>query len=99
MKGAQVELRNRANQRIATTTSDANGRYSFAGQLVTQSGMTVLAGPGPYTDFMQGGFKNQCEFGRARTAAFSIHVGKGSNLGPVMLPHKTGQSDEGCNPS
>jgi hypothetical protein len=86
LEGAQVLLFNGAGTKLGTTTSDSSGRFSFTGQLTTQSGMTVVAQTGLYSPYLGKG-THYCKYGTATTAPFAITTSRDSAIGLVALPH------------
>lgn len=87
LAGAQVLLYNQSGTKLGTTTTNSSGRFSFAGQFVTQSGMTVVAQPGPYSPYLGKG-EHYCKYGKVTTAAFSITTGREAPIGNVPLPYR-----------
>ncbi|MBF4162920.1 carboxypeptidase-like regulatory domain-containing protein [Nocardioides acrostichi] len=97
LSGASVSLLDASGAVLATTTSSDDGTFLFEGQLVTQDGLTVRYGPGPYSDYL-GTSPNRCEFTTTTSAAFSIVTGQETALGDVALRRKATQDDPNCVP-
>ncbi|GAB3770876.1 hypothetical protein FB382_000295 [Nocardioides ginsengisegetis] len=100
LSGAEVMLFNADGDKLGSTTSNANGFFSFGGQLDTQDGLKVVAGPGPYSDYL-GEEPHRCKFGHRTSDAFAVTRGQTSDIGAVELPHLPAaqQTNPSCDPS
>lgn len=99
LSGAQVLLFDKTGAQRGSTTTNGSGEFSFAGQLTTQGGMTVVAQPGAYSPYL-GQTTHYCKYGKFTTGAFSITTGRDADLGSVPLPHLPAaqQDQEACWP-
>ncbi len=100
LPGAQVLLYNSQGDRLATTTSDDQGLFRFAGQLSTQTGMTVVAGPDQYSPYLGKG-THYCKYDSGTSDAFEVSNGDTTDVGAVALPHLPADEQDGvlCWPS
>ncbi|CAB4706157.1 MAG: hypothetical protein F2667_06285 [Actinobacteria bacterium] len=100
LEGASVLLFNAAGDQVGSTTSLKDGTFEFAGQYVTDQGLTVVAQPGPYSPYLGKG-THYCKYGVADTAPFDIVTSRQSEVGDVLLPHLPADEQDGeqCWPS
>ncbi|NPC98831.1 collagen binding domain-containing protein [Nocardioides sp. zg-DK7169] len=88
MTGVQVLLFGRDGTRLGETRTSGSGRFSFSGQLTTQTGLTVVALPREGDNGWQQGVE-WCMFTRAQRGPFAVTTGRGTELGLVALPRST----------
>lgn len=93
--GATVMLFNAAGDKIASTTSDTEGKFTLKGQLATQSGMTIVVEPPP-GGYLRGENNAYCQFDSAEFAPYSVTTGQESYVGQLAIPRTEGQKDPAC---
>ena len=100
LKGAQVLLFDAKGNQLGSTSSNSNGHFHFGGQLTSQSGMTVVAGPGQYSDYLGQG-THYCKYGKGTSDKFAVVTSRGTDIGAVELPHLPAEEQDGfqCYPS
>lgn len=84
---AKVRLVDADGQVLANAVSGVGGVFTIGGQLTTQSGLTLVAGPDPAAPFLGQGTQSNCAYGDVTTAPFSVFTGQVTPLGNVLLPH------------
>jgi hypothetical protein len=88
MSGVKVALWNSDGSQVASTTSDAEGRFKLQGQLATQSGLAVVVTPRDGDDsWMQGA--EWCMFTSGTASPFSLTTGERTEVGEILLPRST----------
>lgn len=87
LEGARVLLFDKAGTQVGEASSNAAGRFTFGGQLTTQGGLSVVAGPGLYSEYLGEGV-HYCKFSRTRLGGISLTTGQGTAVGSVLLPHQ-----------
>jgi hypothetical protein len=80
LKGALVRLVDANGSELDRTTSSASGAFTLDGQLTTRSGLSVLAGPGPYSDYL-----DNCKYRVTRIDRVSVTTNRQTSLGGVGL--------------
>lgn len=90
---ASVLLYDADGNELDETTSASDGSFILNGQLATQSGMTVVVQPGPYTDYL-GTSSQRCEYQATEHDGVSVTTGEETQLGSVGIDRKT---DGTCN--
>ena len=86
--GAVVRLWN-ADGMLTETTSADDGTFTLDGPLRTQSGLTVVVQPGPYTDYL-GKQGQECQYQATAHPGQSVTTGRKSPLGPVTIDRLPG---------
>lgn len=95
LAGATVKLLSSNGTVLDTATTNAGGAYTLDGQIGSQGGVTVVAGPGPYTAYLEG--EKRCQFGTTKSAAFSVVAGRQSTVPQIPLARlPDAQQDPGC---
>lgn len=96
----QVLLYDAQGRQVGVRRTGSDGRFTFGGQLTTQTGMIVVAQPDPAngSDFL-GVEPNRCRFTRAQTAPFGVVTGEVRGLADLALPHATTQDRPSCLPA
>lgn len=92
--GATVRLLAADGHQLDTTTSDKTGAFTLDGQLTTQQGMTVVAGPGPYSDYLGQG-TSYCKYRTGRITGVAIRTGERTGVGTLALPHLANDEQDG----
>lgn len=90
--GAQVMLFDKAGTKVAEAMTDDGGRFTLSGPILTQRGMTVVAAPGPYSDYLGPDEAGKCRFGRTEVGGIAVTTSRGTDIGDVLLPRKAGQT-------
>lgn len=81
LKGATVRLLDAAGREIDRAESASNGSFTFDGQIATQQGMQIIAGPGPYSPWL-----NNCLYDTGQVVGIAVTVGRRTAAGNVALP-------------
>ncbi len=91
--GATVRLFNLNGDQIASTTSDAEGKFTLKGQLATQEGMTIVVDPPP-GGYLRG--EGYCKFESAEFSPYGLTTGQERYVGQLAIPRTEGQQDPAC---
>ncbi|MFB9312686.1 MSCRAMM family protein [Nocardioides plantarum] len=95
---AVVRLFDKNGKVLDTTTSSASGAYTLDGQLTTQYGLRVVAGPGPYSDYLGpgsgGNSTSYCKYAVTKVAV-SLQTGKRTYAGNLLLKHQPDSAQDG----
>jgi uncharacterized protein (UPF0371 family) len=81
-------------QVVATDTSNSKGGFKLDGQIRTQKGMSVVAGPGPGSAYLGQG-TSYCKYGTAKVRPVKVQTGKRTAVGDVALPHLPNSQQDG----
>ncbi|GAB2778400.1 hypothetical protein GCM10027020_34930 [Nocardioides salsibiostraticola] len=93
--GATVRLLDSSGREVGRTTSGRDGRFLFDGQIATQSGMTVIAGPGPDSIYL-----DNCVYDPAQVGSIGATAGQRTELGNVAMPRSAGpEQPSQCRPA
>lgn len=96
LAGASLQLFDASGQLIDTATSRSSGAFTLDGQLTTQKGMTVVAGPGPGSSYLGQGTPHNCKYGTAKVRGVKVSTGKRTAVGKVALPHLPDDQQDGA---
>lgn len=80
LKGASVRLFAKDGSEIGHTTSSASGTFTLDGQLTTQNGLTVVAGPGPYSPYL-----DNCPYRVKKVGGISLTTSRRTAVPAVRL--------------
>ena len=94
LAGAAIRLLDSNGQVVATDTSDSRGDFTLDGQIRTQKGMSVVAGPGPGSEYLGKG-TSYCKYGVAKVRSVTVRTGKRTGVGDVALPHLPNSEQDG----
>lgn len=94
LAGAAVRLLDASGAVVATATSNGSGDFTLDGPLLTQRGMTVVAGPGPGSPYLGQG-TSYCKYADVRVRDVSVSTGERTGLGTVALPHLPNSQQDG----
>ncbi|MEN8674666.1 carboxypeptidase-like regulatory domain-containing protein [Nocardioides sp.] len=94
LAGAAVRLLDSGGNQVAADTADSSGRFTLDGQLMTQKGMTVVAGPGPNSPYL-GQDLSYCKYDTTKVRNVKVTTGKRTSLGTVALPHLPNEQQDG----
>ncbi len=83
--GATVRLLDSSGREVDRTTSSRDGRFLLDGLIATQSGMTVAAGPGPDSIYL-----DNCVYDPARVESINVTAGQPTDVGHVAMPRSQG---------
>jgi hypothetical protein len=93
---AIVQLWSADGSKLDETTSGEDGFYLLDGRLATQSGLTIVVQPGPYTDYL-GEEPNRCQYVATTNAGFSVVTGEENYVGDAaVIDRKAGQTRPEC---
>ncbi|MEO9324211.1 carboxypeptidase-like regulatory domain-containing protein [Nocardioides sp. C4-1] len=97
LKDAVVRLLDAGGAELARTTSASNGTFTLTGQLLTQRGVSVVAGPAQFTPYLGTG-DSECKYGNRRVSGVTLTTGRATSVGAVALPHlpRAQQDDPNC---
>lgn len=93
-----VSLYDAGGRLVASGTTAADGTFTIGDQLVTGSGLTLVAQPGgPNPPYLQG--VGYCKYGSTSVGGVSVTAGQVTGLGTLTLPHLPGADQAGvCQP-
>ena len=94
LEDAVVRLLDADGAEVASTVAGNDGAFVLDGQLTTQTGMTVVAGPGPFTPYLGQG-TSYCKYGRGRATGVAVRTGERTALGALALPHLADSEQDG----
>lgn len=93
LAGAVVRLLDARGAELTRTTSKADGSFALVGQMLTQQGVSVVAGPGASSPYLGSGV-SYCKYTARRVAGLALRTGLTTDVGVVGLPHlANGQQD------
>lgn len=96
LSGAVVQLWSASGVKLDETTSGSDGFYVLDGQLATQSGLTIVVQPGPYTDYL-GVEPARCQYAATTNRGFSVVIGEENYVGEAaVINRKPGQTRPEC---
>lgn len=84
LEGATVQLWSATGDKLDETISDADGSFTLDGLLATQSDLTVVVAPGPYSDYL-GRQGQECQYVATSHPGASVTAGKQSALGQMSI--------------
>ena len=88
LEGARVRLYAADGSLLGTARSDSLGQFFIDGQLLTQTGATVVVDADPsFNSGFLGKPPYTCKFDRVESAAFNLTVGTTSQVGELLLPY------------
>lgn len=93
LAGATVRLLDGSGRELHRTTSGPSGGFTLSGQLTTRSDLTVLAGPGPYSPYL-----DDCPYDVARLDGVRVTTNRQTALGKVGLQLTDGAPAQ-CQPA
>lgn len=94
LAGATVRLVAADGHQLDVTTSDSTGAFTLDGPLTTQQDATVIAGPGPYSDYLGKG-TSYCKYRTGRTSGVAIRTGERTDVATLALPHLPDAEQDG----
>lgn len=88
LEGARVRLFAADGSLLGTARTDATGQFFLAGQLLSQTGVTVVVDPDPAnaTTYL-GEPPHRCKFGTTSVEDLALQVGTTTQVGDVALPY------------
>ena len=86
MSGAVVQLWSTSGAKLDETTSSASGSFTLDGLLATQSGLSIVVQPGPYSPYL-GTEPNVCAYQATSTTGFAVKTGQQTDAGKVGIDH------------
>lgn len=96
---ASVRLYSKSGQLLDSTTTSSSGAYTLDGQLTTQSGMTIVAGPGPYSTYLGPGTggtsTSYCKYAVTKVTSVSLTTGRRTDAGDLALKHRPNSEQDG----
>ena len=95
LAGAVVQAWSSTGSKLGETTSDANGIFSLTGQIYTQSGVTLVVQPGPYSDYL-GQEPNRCQYVPTTHPGYAVVENKHTYVDDVSIDRKPGQTNPNC---
>ncbi|WP_167736515.1 carboxypeptidase regulatory-like domain-containing protein [Nocardioides sp. 1609] len=94
LAGASVRLLDASGGELARTTSTTSGGFVLTGQLLTQSGVSVVVGPGPYSSYLGTGV-SYCKYASRRISGVALSTGRATDVGTLGLPHLSDAEQDG----
>lgn len=95
---ASVRLVSAEGKVLDATTTSASGAYTLDGQLRTQYGARIVAGPGPYSDYLGPGTggtsTSYCKYAVTKVAT-SLRTGQRTYAGNLLLAHQPDSAQDG----
>ena len=97
LEDVQVQAFSADGVRLGSASTDADGLFTITGPITTQSGITVVIGPGgDNPPYLQGTF--YCKYGTTSRAGVTVRTGEDTRLGTLVLPQlPTTQQDNKSN--
>lgn len=91
LTGATVQLRDARGEVIGTATSDAEGSFTIAERLLSQSNVTATLTPaGTTSRVFYDGTAYSCQYLPTTTRSITLVAPDTQDLGPVRIPRKSG---------
>ena len=95
LSGAVVQLWSASGTKLDETTSSASGSFTLDGLLATQSGLSIVVQPGPYSPYL-GTEPDVCAYQSTTSTGFAVKTGQQTDAGKVGIDHVPGQTRPGC---
>jgi hypothetical protein len=87
--GATVQLWNADGTKLVETTSRDDGGFTLSGPLTTQSDLTIVVQPGPYTDYL-GQQGQECQYEQTEHAGAFVTAGQQNDIGETTIDRLPG---------
>lgn len=96
LEGARVRLYAEDGSLLGTARTDETGQFFLAGQLLTQSGASIVVDPDPANGSAYLGEKPyRCQFGSTEVPDLALKVGTTTQVGEVPLPYLPVEQQDG----
>lgn len=88
LEGARVRLYAAGGSLLGSARSDSTGQFFIGGQLLSQTGVTVVVDADPsFNSGFLGKPPHTCRFGRVESTALRLTVGSTTQVGDLLLPY------------